>query len=101
MAKNTKTVERVLTEVARQAANRYEKRHGSLKIVLSAAVLAFDELSAYQREYYLAKASGEEVEPLSVSEEEFRRKVLGILKDAQKIPGTSKRGQRASRAKSG
>ncbi len=47
-----------LTEVAKPVADRLAVRCGSLKKVLSASVLAFDALSAEERERYMAIAEG-------------------------------------------
>ena len=56
MVIETKTSERVLYKRARAAAAKYETIYGSLKIVLTAAMLAFDELPAEKREEFISEA---------------------------------------------
>ena len=51
-----------LTEFAKPIADELANRCGSLKIVLSAGVLALNDLSPDKREHYMAKAIGEELE---------------------------------------
>ena len=51
-----------LTEFAKPIADNLANRCGSLKRVLSAGILALDDMSPGDREYYMAKAIGEEIE---------------------------------------
>ena len=51
-----------LTEFAKPVADQLAIRAGSLKHVLSAGVMALDGCTASQREYYMARATGVEVD---------------------------------------
>lgn len=51
-----------LTEFAKPAADKLAERCGSLKRVLSAGILALDSLSADEREQFMAKAIGADME---------------------------------------
>jgi hypothetical protein len=51
-----------LTEFARPVAEDLAARCGSLKKIMSAGVMALNDLSAEEREYYMAKADGVDLE---------------------------------------
>ncbi len=52
-----------LTEFAKPVADELAARCGSLKKVLSAGIMALNDMSPEKREYYMALASGKKVEP--------------------------------------
>ena len=54
----TTTTQRVLTKIAADIAMRLAQRYGNLKSVLSAGIMALDELSPTERERMLDKANG-------------------------------------------
>jgi len=97
MAKRTND----LTEFAQPVAEALAARCGSLKRVLSAGVLALDALSPTQREYFMAKAIGQEMELPEMPDEEFQRKVLQVLQAARAISAKKQHVPKARSAKSG
>ena len=50
-----------LTDYAKPIADEMAARMGSLKRVLSAGIIALSDLSPDQREYYMAKAVGQDI----------------------------------------
>lgn len=89
-----------LTEFSKLLADELKAKYGNLKRVLSAGVLALNDMSAEEREYYMAKAIGVEVERPQRAEEQFRKKVLDIVKESQKIPAQKKSSRQIKSAKS-
>lgn len=59
MAKRTND----LTEFAQPVADELAARCGSLKKVLSAGIMALNDMSPEKREYYMSLASGKKAEP--------------------------------------
>jgi hypothetical protein len=90
-----------LTEYAKPICDDLAKRTGSLKIVLSAGVIALSKLSAEEREKMIAEANGLVQEYLNETEEEFRRRVLEIVQNSQSLQQTSKAAHRTSDRKHG
>lgn len=90
-----------LTEFAKPVADYLYKRIGSLKVVLSAGVIALSKLSPDEREKIIAEANGLGLESLDCPEAEFRKKVLQICQGAQTVGGRKKHGQKSKSAKSG
>lgn len=89
-----------LTEFAKPIADELANRCGSLKRVLSAGVLALKDLKPEKREFYMAKAIGEEMELPQNPEEEFRKRVRQVLDELEVLPVKSKREKRAKSSKS-
>lgn len=89
-----------LTEFAKPVADHLYKRIGSLKIVLSAGVIALSKLSPDEREKMISEATGFGLEPLKGPEEEFRRRVLEIFREAQDVGKQKKHVRRAKTSKS-
>jgi len=69
-----------LTEIAKPIAESLADQTGSLKRVLSAGVMAFNELGAAKRQYYITKAGGVEITPESESpsEDEVYREIVKL-----------------------
>lgn len=69
-----------LTEIAKPIAESLADQTGSLKRVLSAGVMAFNELGPARRQYYIAKAGGVEISPESESpsEDEVYREIVKL-----------------------
>jgi hypothetical protein len=86
-----------LTESAKPIADKLVAQYGVVKKVLSAGILALDDLMPEEREYYMAKAAGVD---LPISDDAFRRRVLRILEDSAKIPAKKKPVQRAKKSTS-
>lgn len=92
-SKNTTTV--VLTEKAQLIKEDLAPVFG-LKNILSAGLVLFGKLTTTEQKASIKEANSSlEVEPLQNPEEEFRKRVLEILKEAQEIPAEKKRGRRA------
>jgi len=90
-----------LTEFAKPIADLLYKKMGSLKIVLSAGVIALSKLSAEQREQMIAEANGLGLETLSEPEEQFRKRVLAILQESKVVRQAKKAARQAKPSKSG
>lgn len=93
----TKRSDRILTEAAESAVESLKKTYGprSLKRIISAGVLALNDLTAEEREYYCALAAGEKTGNRP-SEDTFRRKVVQILRESQLIDKKKTTSRRSS-----
>lgn len=69
-----------LTEFAKPVADYLYKRIGSLKLVLSAGVIALSKLSPDEREKMIAEANGLGLDNLDCPDE-FRRRVTEICRE--------------------
>jgi len=95
--------EQVLWQSVWLIAKKLEKSFG-LTPMLSGAILAFDRLSAEEQKRFIAEANtNKQLEPSQKNslEEEFRKRVLQIVEEAQVIPAKKKSARSANRAKSG
>jgi hypothetical protein len=90
-----------LTEHAKLICDDLAKRTGSLKIVLSAGVIALSKLSAEEREKMIAEANGLGLEPLNKPEEQFRRRVLQIVEESKALGRPNKSARQTKNPKSG
>ena len=75
MAQKNTTAKRVLTDNAQKIAEKQERYYGSLKNVLSAGIVAFDRLSAEQKQMAIAEANGVEGARLEFSKEPDTKKL--------------------------
>ena len=87
-----------LTEIAQPVAKELAQRSGSLKMVMSAAILLLKECSAEVREYYMAKAAGADLTGLENPESEFRQKVEQIIRETIAFESKKKSARRSSPA---
>ena len=69
-----------LTDFAKPVADDLAARSGSLKHVLSAGVMALAGCMAELREYYMARATGAEIDAM-VEDERIARVLIRILRD--------------------
>ncbi|MHC4121964.1 MAG: hypothetical protein ACYSSI_00190 [Planctomycetota bacterium] len=89
-----------LTDYARPLAEELAARCGSLKKVMSAGIVALYNMTPTEREQYMAKADGVEVE-LGRTSEEFRHRVIEIVEDLEAYRKKKKPHRRAKPLKSG
>jgi len=88
-----------LTEVAQPVAKELAQRSGSLKMVMSAAILLLKECSPEVREYYMAKVAGGDLSGLENPESEFRRKVVQIVRELKALEAKKKSAPQKKSAK--
>ena len=90
-----------LTENAKIVADKLAARSGSLKKILSAGVIALDDMTADEREYYMAKADGVELErPQGFSSDIEKRLEPIIRRIVKKSLAAAKAPQKQKRAAS-
>jgi hypothetical protein len=101
MAKRTND----LTEFARPIADELASRMGTLKHVLSAGVMALNDLPAERREYYMAVAVGKKLNPKPLSEIPSEKEIYADLRNladlVQAIDAKIKRSEAAKQKKNG
>ena len=85
-----------LTEVAQPVAKKLAQRSGSLKMVMSAAILLLKECTPEVREYYMAKAAGADLSEIENPDEAFRNRVSQIVRDTIAL-GQDKKSARRSK----
>jgi hypothetical protein len=75
-----------LTEFAQPVADELADRIGSLKRVLSAGVLALADLTAEQREYYIAKSVGKDLAVDKENQDQLLTDTVKEIGTRYKIP---------------
>lgn len=81
-----KRTEKLLTEVAQPIAEKLAKR-SSVKLILSAGVLALNDQSAENRELYLDLANG--VRPNELLAKQRQKELIAIFESIEGDPGLS------------
>jgi hypothetical protein len=101
MAKRKTSLE--FSEAVIPLLNHWEKRLGlDLRDIINAGIVLFDAATAEQREQALIRANSASKEDFAhLPEDEFRRRVLQIVKDSQGILEEKKRGKKAKPSKAG
>jgi hypothetical protein len=88
-----------LCPAATPVATELAIRTGSLKVVLSAGVLALQRLSPAEREALIAEAQGVQLPPDQTSEAIFRRRILEVFQEIEAARKEDKARGRSRRAK--
>ena len=87
-----------LTEVAQPVAKKLAQRSGSLKMVMSAAILLLKECTPEVREYYMAKAAGADLTEIENPDKVFRDRVKQIVQETIAADSKKKSARRSSPA---
>ena len=85
----------ILTPLAAELAEPMAETRGTLKMVLSGAIMAFAELTGDERDYYCDLANGKK--PAMTGDKLFEKKVVIVL---EKVRDNEIKKQRRRRAKS-